>query len=366
MIAYILKYFPKLSETFIHEEIYQLQELHNKINIYSLINSTKHIKHEKVMEVLSKSNLKSYSNNIKGLISNIIFYPHLLFKIPELFIRVNIRKLIQDIKKDKPDHLHTHFLWENAYLTYYVSKKLKIPFTITSHAKDIFIPNKRRILKVAKNAKKIITISKYNKRVLESYGVKSINIEVIHCGIDDKEFKPTKNKKTKTLKILGVGRLIEKKGFIHLLQAAKQLAKDNKQFQIDIVGGGPLKNKLSNYIRQNNLKKHVKLHGHMIDKDVRKLLKSCDVFILPCVKSDSGDMDGIPVSLMEAIAMGKPVISSPISGIPELINNKNGILAKPKDLYKVLKNFKFNKKPILDKSFYSKNTAKKLLKVIEN
>lgn len=368
-VGYILKYYPKLSETFVNEEIYQLIKCGKQVNIYSLIDCNRETKHNKVKFVLSKSNLRSYSNNFKGLFSNLFNYPRLVFVIPELFIRTNIKKLIEDIKADSIQHLHTHFIWERAELVAFIAQKLNIPFTVTCHAKDIYVPNMGRILKISRFAKKIITISDYNKNLLISYGVSPEQIEVIHCGVDTTDFRLIKKNKNPKLSILGVGRLVEKKGFIHLLQAAKLLVDENfTRFHIDLIGEGPLKIKLEYYIKKNKLQNYVTLHGSKIDQDVKLFLSNCDVFVLPCVIVNNGDMDGIPVSLMEAIAMGKPVISTNVSGIPELVKNgENGYLVNQRDtksLKNKLKNFSWKKKIRLGSDFISRNEVKKLVQII--
>lgn len=385
-LAYILRDFPKLSETFIYEEIYQLIIAGEKLLIYSLVELPEEVQHEKLNFILSNTSVKTYSisyrslfqNNIISLdcisqmlviiynvIINLFFSPILLFRTPDLFFRINIRKLYKDLKRDYPDHIHTHFIFSRAELVTFLSRKIGVPFTITTHAKDIYIPNIKRIKRVAQSAKKIIAISQFNKNLLISYGIPRNKICVVHCGIDTEVFFPVIKARNEILQILSIGRFVEKKGFIYLLEAANLLVNDEcDTFHIDIIGEGPLESELLAYVKLNQLQKFVTFHGIKKDIEVKSFLSSCDTFVLPCIIAKDGDMDGIPVVLMEALAMGKPVISSNISGIPELIKDKeNGFLIPEKDAMELknkLKNFNWRKKVNLSKEFISKYEVKKL------
>lgn len=370
-IGYILKYYPKLSETFINEEIFQLMNLGHEVDIYSLIDCDKELKTQKTAFVLSKAKLNSYSNTILGLLKNLFNYPKLILAVPELFFRVNIHQLVKDIRENKPDHLHTHFIWERAELTRYIANKLNIPFTVTCHAKDIYIPNKKRIIRIAESSKKMITISNYNKDLLISHGIPKEKIEVVHCGIDTSEFKYSPSPNNEIINLLCVGRLTEKKGIIHLLEAAKLLMEDKfTKFHIDIIGDGPLYKTFEQFIIKSKLENNVALRGAKIDTEIRQYLSKCDIFVLPCVIAKDGDMDGIPVVLMEAIAVGKPVISTKISGIPELVKNEiNGYLINPNNpiaLKNKIKEFKTNGKIKLPLEFVSKHEIQKLEKIFQN
>ncbi len=371
-VAYILKYFPKNSETFIHEEIYQLIKKGIDVQIFSLIDCSREKKHSKVNWILKKSKLNSYPWNPENILKNIYSLNRNLFCIPELVLRTDILSLTKDLKKFDPDVIHTHFLFERAELTQILAKKLNKPFTVTMHAKDVFIPNKRRLKKVSHSVKKIITISKFNLKILQQYRIENKKIEIIHCGIDLKNFTLlNKTKKKDIINILSIGRIVESKGFIYLLEAAKILKKQKKKFKIRIVGDGPLEKKLHQYIIQNGLTNEVHFIGRLIDKEVKKEIEKTDFFILPCVKCKNGSMDGIPVVLMEAMARGKTCISTRLTGIPELIKHgKTGYLANPNDskgLAEIISNAKIlNPKIIRDviqKEFNSEKNAERLINI---
>ena len=371
-VAYVLKSFPKNSETFIHEEIYQLIKQGVEVKIFSLVNCSKEKKHKKVIEILKKAKLVNGYFNPFCSINNLIYAPELLLNIPELFFRVDIQRLLKDIKEFNPDIIHTHFIWERAELVSFLSNKLNKPFTVTCHAKDIYIPNKRRIKLIGIKAKKIITISNYNKKLLFKLGVPENNIEVIHCGVDLNDFTLAKDPNNSRIQLLSVGRFVEKKGFLYLLKATKLMTQKNINFELRIIGSGPLSKSLIKFVKNNNLSKNVLFLGQLIDKEVIKEIANCDYFVLPCVRDKTGDIDGIPVVLMEAMARGKTVISTRLTGIPELIDDKvNGYLIEPNNEKAIAELIGINVKKLnpkivrdkIEKEFNSKLNVGKIVEV---
>jgi glycosyltransferase involved in cell wall biosynthesis len=372
-VAYVLKYFPKNSETFIHEEIYQLIKQGVEVKIFSLLPGDKEKLHKKVEFILNNAELVTYKTSFMAMFHNLFESKVKVFNIPELTIRTNILQLIKDIQDYNPDHIHSHFLFERAELISYIAEKLNIPFSITCHAKDIYIPNLRRLKLISSKAKAIITISEFNKKLLIKQGVDSKKIKVIHCGIDLDNFALTKKKKKNThLVVLSIGRFVEKKGFIYLLKAAKIIKETHPNVEFRIIGYGPLDNQLRHFTRINHL--NVNFLGKTIDEETKREIDNCDLFVLSCVKSKSGDMDGIPVVLMEAMAKGKNVISTDITGVPELINDEmTGYLVQQNnevELAEKILNFKkLNSKVIrnkIEKDFNSKKEVKKLIGVWKN
>jgi colanic acid/amylovoran biosynthesis glycosyltransferase len=146
-------------------------------------------------------------------------------------------------------------------------------------------------------------------------------------------FRPVERKpQDARLSILGVGRLVEKKGFELLIRACARMASDGHDFVCTIVGEGPEHDALDKLIRQCGLQTVVKLVGAMNNDEVRAMMLSADMFVLPCRETLSGDMDGIPVVLMEAMACRVPVITGDLPAIRELvIHGHTGLLVNPSD-----------------------------------
>ncbi len=158
-------------------------------------------------------------------------------------------------------------------------------------------------------------------------------IHIVHCGLSPEEFSPAdKIVKDDVPELLFVAQLEERKGAPFLIEACRLLSLQGFKFQCHIIGDGPQRAQLQKLISDYGIADQVKLLGALPQEDVRSFLESADIFILPCITADNGDMDGIPVSLMEAMAMEIPVISTRVSGIPELINDgESGILVEQKD-----------------------------------
>ncbi|MFW8592255.1 glycosyltransferase [Glaciecola sp. 2405UD65-10] len=183
---------------------------------------------------------------------------------------------------------------------------------------------------LAQHSTKLLPISELWASKLRELGIASSKIEVVHMGINlnDFTFDPHTNQ-TETFNLLSVARAVEKKGLTYSLEGAEL---SNTSFTYNIIGGGPLtpnlEKQISNYKNKNNFV----FHGPKSSQFVAQQLKASDIFVLTSVTSETGDMEGIPVSLMEAMASGVIVLSTYHSGIPELIENgKTGFLVDERD-----------------------------------
>jgi glycosyltransferase involved in cell wall biosynthesis len=248
------------------------------------------------------------------------------------------------LKKYQCQHLHIHFAHVSTQIGMYASSLASIPYSFTSHANDLF---QRGLLldNKIKRAKVAVTISDYNYNFLKKYTNNEEKLKIIRCGIDlniyqfsIKEYDIKKNKVI--LKTLG--RLVEKKGMDVLILAVANLKQKNIDFHLEIGGDGPLRSTLEDLVFQTQLSSHISFTGSVHHDQVSSWLKEADLFILACKKTAVGDYDGIPVVLMEAMAIGIPVISTDISGIPELIQEGvTGYLAQsdnPQSLANVIEN----------------------------
>ena len=152
--------------------------------------------------------------------------------------------------------------------------------------------------------------------------------------LDFQKFKYKKRSNNIKIKLLSIGRLIEKKGFEIAIRSISELISENRDINItyNIVGSGELKAKLDTIIKDNGMHKHIKILGDKTHHEVMELLYESDIFLSPSIVAEDGDIEGIPTVLMEAMSTGLPVISTFHSGIPELIkNNTDGLLCGEKD-----------------------------------
>ncbi len=175
---------------------------------------------------------------------------------------------------------------------------------------------------------KLLPISNYWRQQLIALGADREKVQVHHMGIDTKmfEFFPEVNVYS-DVRLLIVARLAPKKGIADAIQTVKILKEKGKDVVLDIVGDGDERFVLKELAEKLDVMENVRFHGFKEQKAVKEMFKHSDIFLLPSITAPDGDMEGIPVSLMEAMAQGKPVISTFHSGIPELIQDrKSGFL----------------------------------------
>lgn len=226
-------------------------------------------------------------------------------------------------------HIHAHFADGAATTALCAARLLGVPFSFTSHT-SFDSPALRTKLR---EAAFVASISEYDRgRLIAAGGPKIADkIHVIHCGIplEDWPLRPYRPPGS-PLRILSVGALIEKKGHDDLVRACALLRQRGVVFHCKIIGGGPLKAQLQASIRDLGLDDTVCLAGPMPQEAVREELYAADLFVLACKQASNGDTDGVPVSLMEAMAAGVPVVSCRIAGVPELLDDgRCGWLAEP-------------------------------------
>jgi glycosyltransferase involved in cell wall biosynthesis len=208
-----------------------------------------------------------------------------------------------------------------------------IRYTLTTHAHDIFLPNPYLADNLSA-AHKVVTISEYNRRFLMAAGTPADKIAVVPCGLDFREFPVSGAATPQPGTIVSIGRLDPIKGFTYLIEACRLLASRQIRFSCEIVGEGPLRPQLEQQIRSAGLQDRVRLLGALGQQQVREILSRSEIFVLPSVRTADGNQDGIPVALMEAMALGLPVLSTQVSGIPELIfDGDSGLLTPPGDAH---------------------------------
>lgn len=229
-------------------------------------------------------------------------------------------------------HLHAHFANSPAGIAMMAARLSGIEFSFTAHAYDIFQDNMLLGKKLAA-ARWLVTISRFNLGFLEGHFPegRGADIRVVHCGIDPEVFLSQKDEKAEPPEILAVGRFVKKKGFHTLVKACAVLAARGVEFRCIIVGDGPELERIRGDISKLRLEEYLFLTGALPQAEVMEYYKRASVFALPCCEC-GGEMDGIPVVLMEAMAMEIPVVSTTVSGIPELVcDGETGLLVKPED-----------------------------------
>ena len=241
------------------------------------------------------------------------------------------------IRSFDPDVIHAHWGTFPSTVAWVLSKILGKPFGFTCHAHDIFV-NNHLLKEKVESAAVPVTISRFNVEWLADRATPRARerLRIVHCGVDLASFPFQGGRKAPAGEgggeLLAVGRLDPIKGFDVLVDALGELAKTGRKFRCRIIGSGPLEGDLRARIDRYGIGDRVELMGARPQAEVRAALYAASVFVLPSVVTATGDRDGIPVSLMEAMALGTPVVSTRVSGIPELIEDgREGLLVPEKD-----------------------------------
>ena len=234
------------------------------------------------------------------------------------------------VRHFNPHHLHAHWATYPSTAARILAGRIERPWSFTSHAHDIFVHDHDLSGKL-RQADFSVTISDYNRRQLSGRMPLALRerLAVVHCGIlpDEIPFEPHGRD---PLCIVAVGRLDPIKGFIHLVEACRLLRDRRIDFRCEIIGDGPLQGVLQQAIDQARLGGQLRLAGALPQPEVRRRLREAAIFVLPSVQLADGNADGIPVALMEAMASGAAVVSTRVSGIPELVEDGlSGLLAPP-------------------------------------
>jgi glycosyltransferase involved in cell wall biosynthesis len=380
-IGYILKGYPRTSETFITNEIFLLENEGLDLSIFSL----KKLEGQKLHGIVSKikapvTYLPETTPLAEGSLGDWLWKnaPNFATSLWQLFwlrprpflqtlyetiaLSLEYREggffaapnrrffkeffqagfIALNVLENGIRHLHAHFCHTSTTVAMLVEKLSGVPFSFTAHAKDIYRsdmnPGDLLQLKM-RRAQFVITCTKANRDYLVPFCPEKKRIHTIYHGLDISLFAPY-NKPAIGLEqngkplILSVGRLVEKKGFIYLLDACRLLKAKGLEFKCLIIGGGDAEETepITSFIKRFKMEQFVKLKQAVTQEELRGIYRQATLFALPSQIVESGDRDGIPNVLVEAMAMELPVISTDISGIPELIEDRmNGLLVPQKD-----------------------------------
>lgn len=337
-VGYVVKRYPRFSETFVVNEILAHEAAGQDIEIFALRPSVDTHFQNVISQVrapvrfLASGSVKSteFWKACRRLGDQ---FPQLWPALSEASFTTGADayqaiQLASEIRNRNISHLHAHFATSAATVAQLAARIAGITYSVTMHAKDIFHEsvNPKDLRTKITDAKFVVTVSDYNRTFLsDTYGF-SDKIHRIYNGLDLDLFSfqpPTR----RANKIITVGRLVPKKGIGHLVDACRILANQGVQFSCDIVGTGELEEELRNQIEALSLQDRVHLIGPQPQNIVREMIQGAAVFAAPCVIGPDGNRDGLPTVITESLALGTPSISTDVTGIPEIIRHQDtGIL----------------------------------------
>jgi glycosyltransferase involved in cell wall biosynthesis len=351
-IAYLVKRFPRLSETFVLNEILQVQRLGLDVILYALEDPREALVHPEADRLRAEVTYlhdpgrgwRSWLRLLAGAALQALGEPRQALRLiwallavhrslPSLRHAIEALWLARDLRRRGAGHLHAHFAHSPAAVAYMVHLCSGLPFSFTAHAKDIYTTLPRNLRIRAQAATFVITCTDFNRRHLEGLleGVRHAPIHVLYHGTDLTRFSPV-GRRPQADRVVSVGRLVPKKGYEYLIRALARLAETERPVSCEIFGGGGLREALVEQIEASGLAALVQLRGARLQEDVISAYRTASLFALAPVVMEDGDRDGIPNVLVEAMASEVPVIATRISGIPELIEDGvDGLLVEPRD-----------------------------------
>lgn len=355
-IALVLKGYPRLSETFIAQEILELERAGFEMSIISLRHPTDKATHPVHAEIkaprhylpeyLYQEMFRVWKAKIACALKPGFWkaLPVMLKDIardptPNRIRRIGQAYVLAHEYAGDHDHFYAHFLHTPCSVTRYAALIAGKSFSISAHAKDIWTSPEWEMREKLEDCDWLVTCTEGGADYLSGLAPKD-RVKLVYHGLDLGRFPPPETEQSKrdgstadnAVQLITVGRAVSKKGIDTLITALSKLPED-LHWQWTHIGGGPLKNDLEKQTRTLGIEDRCEFKGSLPQREVLEAYLKSDLFILPSRIDETGDRDGLPNVIVEAQSQRMAVISTNISGIPELIENgKNGILIEPDDI----------------------------------
>jgi len=352
----VLKGYPRISETFISNEILLLESLGFTIHIISMRHPRENFVHASIKNV--KSDVDYLPSTIRNHLLPLLYHNGMLaFKKPRVYFKAlkkagsrwmrtkkiaTLKHLLQAgylVHKCLPGkniiHFQAHFAHSPTSVALFSSMLSSIPFSFFAHAKDIYTSDPRQLKEKIDMAKFVVTCTKYNRNhLLRLANDSTTPIFCVYHGINLDYFSPRDKNVVcaPPYKLLTVARMTEKKGLATVYQALSILRNKRVRFFHTLIGEGDDNEKIVKLIHTLKLENVTKLCGTLTHEEVIKHYKDSDLFVLGCQIANNGDRDGIPNVMAESMAMNLPVVATNVSGIPEFLEDGiSGMMVEPKD-----------------------------------
>jgi glycosyltransferase involved in cell wall biosynthesis len=351
-LGYLYSRYPVISQTFCDAEMLALERRGIDLEIGSIYPPLTSLRHEHISRLRApvyyappQQILKVWEKNAKaGRITS---------KWPRDLVERHERKYGPIVKaeqrarnalyfaelfaRNKIDHVHVHFANRAAHTALFLKEISGIPFSVTAHGQDFMkdLGSDDLLREICAAAEFVAAETDYSRDLLrQRCSSSAAKVHRIYNGIDLEHFPipasaPINNP---VPRIISIGRLVAFKGFEHLIDACAELARRGFDFVCDIIGDGPLRDTLQAKIDRSNLSSRVNLHGSLSQQVVIEKLQSADIFALASVTDAQGASDVFPTVILEAMASARPVVSTRLAGIPELVvHGETGVLIRPGD-----------------------------------
>ena len=347
-LAYVLKRFPRISETFVAAELIELERQGEQVTVYAVSRPVEAFSHGFLDELRAE----------------VIYLPHRPVRQPVRVSRALARQasrrpgpwlraaregmrrpslgawrsvlqatvLRDEMERAGIDHAHAHFATSAADIASLVRRMDGPSYSVTAHAKDIWHEQVRAddLRRKLGAALFVATVSEENGRYLSSVLDGKVRVQVVPNSVDLRRLSEPSERAPEPGLVVSVARLVEKKGLDDLIAACGLLKARGVAVRLEIAGDGPLRPVLEAAARDAGIDDP--LRGALPHEEVRELFRRASAFCLPCVVAASGDRDGLPTSVLEAMALGVPVVTTDVNGLTEtVIDGRTGIVVPEHD-----------------------------------
>lgn len=332
-VGYVVKRYPRYSETFIVTEILAHERSGQSVEIFALRPCIDTHFQDMLARVRAPVNYLPSSGLRTGyfwqLLQDTVTLLPGLWNLLEAARGDDVRDVYQalvlagEVVRKRIHHLHAHFATSATTVARLAAAFAGISYSFTAHAKDIYHETVQTedVRRKLHDAAAAVTVSDYNLAHLrETYGESAGRVRRIYNGLDLGQFSYSEPQ-TRRPCIVAVGRLVEKKGFVDLINACALLASRGRAFECRIIGGGPLEAELQAQIERLGLAARIKLLGPLPQREVVRCMQEAAVFAAPCVVGADSNRDGLPTVLLEAMALGTPCVATDVTGIPEALHD---------------------------------------------
>jgi glycosyltransferase involved in cell wall biosynthesis len=347
-LGYFYSRYPVISQTFCDAEMLALERLGIELEIGSVYPPLTSLRHEHISRLRApvryappQEILKIWEKDAKttGKWPGALVDQHERKYGPSFKAEQRARNALYfaDLfARNGVDHFHVHFANRAAHTAIFLKEISKIPFSVTAHGQDFMkdLGNDDLLREICAAAEFVAAETDYSRELLcQRCPDSAEKIHRIYNGIDLEFFPvPYPSTANPVARIISVGRLVAFKGFDYLIDACGELARRGLDFTCEIIGDGPLRDDLQERIDTLKLSPRVKLPGSLSQGAVIEKLRVADIFALASVTDKQGASDVFPTVIIEAMATGRPVVSTRLAGIPELVvHGETGLLVTPGD-----------------------------------
>lgn len=349
VVAYLVLRFPLLTETFVLRELNAVDDRTAfPIELFALRRGRGHAMHPMAKRWLPVARVASIPRGCLELLRLAVARPRVVAGVVRdvasdyardprallngLAVVALAASLVPAIRRRRVTHIHAHFATQAAEAAWVLAAFTGVTYSITAHAYDLFMDTHTRGLdRRIGGARFVACISEYNRRFLKSRNP-ALECPLVHCGVPAREMRrPAHSPRAESTRIIMVSSFQAKKGHAVLVDALRSSG-PLRSVRVDLVGSGPLEPAIRALVRDAGLGDRVTFHGDQPEGEVRRMVAASDVLVQPSVRAPDGDMDGIPNTLIEAMALGIPVVTTSLSGIPELVTDGvTGVVVRPGD-----------------------------------